>query len=99
MSAPTNLPTPEPAPEPELGPARPPASTPASPLPTVLIVMGVFLALVVVLVVLLACGVVAYLAYEHPGLEAPLTIALSALAALGTVIAAVSGIVALLHRR
>ncbi|MGW2513884.1 hypothetical protein ACWC0A_31720 [Streptomyces scopuliridis] len=44
--------------------------------------------------VLLLCAFAAYLAYEHPGLEAPLVIALAALTAVATVF----GVVALLRR-
>ncbi|MFJ9208705.1 hypothetical protein [Streptomyces sp. NPDC102264] len=62
------------------GSAHPPTFDP-TPVATLAVILGV----VVVPVALLVCGFSAYLAYEHPTLREPITIAFTALAAIGTV--------------
>lgn len=73
--------------------------SPAQGLRTAVIALAVAVGLLVVLFVLGLCAALAYLAWQHPGAAAPLGLAVSALGAVGTVVAAVFAGVALWRRR
>ncbi|MEW1725152.1 hypothetical protein [Streptomyces sp. NPDC093109] len=104
MSVPT-VPTspapllPEPGPDHRpSGPAPAPASA-VSPLPAIIVIIGMAVIIFGGMLLLLACAGSAYVAYEHPGLAAPIGIFLSGISAVGTVAGAVCGCVALVRRR
>lgn len=107
--APAALPaTTDPANPPAGGPYDPPVPAPPAgpqqpaPAPALVVTSPVVVAVLVFLVALLvplACAAAAYLVYTHPAAREPLNIAVTSLAALGTVAAAVFAALALLRRR
>ncbi|MCL7382548.1 hypothetical protein [Streptomyces sp. 35G-GA-8] len=69
---------------PSITPSVPGSAHPPTLGPTPVVTLAVILAVVTVPVALLVCGFSAYLAYEHPNLREPITIAFTVLATIGT---------------
>jgi hypothetical protein len=83
---------------PEVPTMSAPTDSESQRLRTAVIALAIGLALLGVLIVLGLCAALAYVAWQHPGAEAPIGVAVGGLGAIGTMVGALFAGIAIWRR-